>query len=636
MKILKLLLVVFSFYLFINSSSQEIGDIHLLDEVEISTSRYNSSLKNTPEIVRVISKQEIAQLKTNSLGEVLDYVAGINVETGTGGGFPKRAVASMNGFPAQYSLILINGTRVLTDHIHSGQNINLIPVEAIERIEVIKSASSSQYGSDALAGIINIITQQAGDHPEAVIYGEAGSYNTYRTGASVKAPINENIGFYSFVEYEESDGMKLIAPESRIGLMGYSSLIMSNRLTANVSNNFKIDAWVKAMKTTMDWTNGLNHGSLVVPNINLDYKINDNFSVFGKLAYTKWESERNAERNSVFRPEIWSVYKAGDNHTFIGGADFFLHDFERRLVERNTQEGIGVFLQHEYSFNNKLVMLSAVRMDAIENLQAVFTPKFSALYRFSSNFNLRASISRGFHAPTVQEMYEYGFGHGGTALRFGNPDLKPEYSTSYSLGADLNIFDNLFVNAGIHYSNVDNMIVPVYMGAWSEDSTKDVWMRQNILKAEIITAEIGVNWYFMPDYSLNISYNYSDNFTKDDLAQQLPYKPGQGLNIRLNAKQNLSNSVSINQFISFRTVHGRSAWKWAPSSDNPQDDATGLIIDLDDYQKLDAGFGISLKNKYQFYFNVSNILGQDIQHLDDAFFIIYGEPIYKFGIKLNL
>ena len=625
-------IIIFGFDISVLSQENSI----VLDEVEISSTRNNSKLKNSPEIIRIVTKHEIAQLKTNTLGDVLDYVAGINVETGTGGGFPKRAVASMNGFPAQYSLVLIDGARVLTDHIHSGQNINLIPVESIERIEVIKSASSAQYGSDALAGVINIITKKAGDYPEALFYGEVGSYNTYRTGASVKTNINENVGFYSFVEWEESDGIKLIEPKNRVDLMGYSSLILSNRLTANLSEKISIDAWVKAMQTTMDWTNGDNHGSLLVPNINMDYKLNEKVSLHGKIAYTKWQSERNAERNSLFRPELWTNYQISDNNNLIIGADFFLHDFERRLVERNTQQGIGMFVQNEHSFNNRLVLLAAIRMDAIENLNAVFTPKVSLLYRLNSHLNIRSAVSRGFHAPTVQEMYEYGFGHGGTALRFGNPDLNPEYSTSYSLGADFDFSSKLFINASIYYSNIDNMIVPVYMGAWSEDSTKDVWMRQNILKTDIVTAELGIMWYFLPNYSINMSYNYSDNFTKDNLAQQLPYKPGQGLNLRFNGKQNLRGNISTNQFVSLRTVHGRSAWKWSPSGENAHDDATGLIIELEDYQKLDAGFGISFKNKYDIYFSVSNILGQDLQHLDDAFFVIAGEPIYKVGMKINL
>jgi outer membrane receptor for ferrienterochelin and colicin len=615
--------------------TQELDNIHILDEVEISTNRNNSLLKNSPEIVRIVTKQEISQLRTNSLGEVLDYVAGINVETGTGGGFPKRAVASMNGFPEQYSLILINGTRVLTDHIHSGQNINLIPVEAIERIEVIKSASSVQYGSDALAGVINIITQKAGDHPEAIIYGEGGSYDTYRTGASVKTPITENIGFYSFVEYEESDGMKLLEPEKRIDLMGYTSLVLSNRVTANLSDKFSMDAWIKAMQTTMDWTDGDNHGSLFVPNINMDYRLNEKVSVHGKIAYTKWKSERNSERNSVFRPELWTNIKISKNNSLLAGADFFLHDFARKLVERNTQNGAGIFVQNEHNFKNKFILLTAIRMDVIENLNPVFTPKLSMLYNLNSYLNLRASISRGFHAPTVQELYEGGYGHGGTALRFGNPDLIPEYSTSYSFGTDFNISNNLFITASVNYSNVDNMIVPVYMGTWSEDTTKDVWMRQNILKAEIITTDIGINWYFIPGYSVSLSYNYSDNFTEDNQAQQLPYKPGQGFNFRFNGRQNISKNWSTNQFVSFRTMHDRSAWKWSPSSDNANDDATGLIYNLDDYQKLDAGVGISFKNKYDIYFNVSNIFGQDIQHMDDAFFIIDGEPVYRFGVKFR-
>jgi outer membrane cobalamin receptor len=257
----------------------------VLDEVEITASRNERLLKNSPEIIRVISQTEIKQLNTNDLSVILDYAAGINIETGTGAGFAKRGVASMNGFPAQYTLVLINGTKILSDHVHTGQNLNFVPVEEIERIEIIKSAASAQYGSDALAGIINIITKTAGTVPTATIYGDLGSYNTYRTGASVQTPINSKTGMYNFIEYEESDGVKLLAPISRVGQMGYNSLNFTSRLTTIIGSKLKLDAWIKTVDNTMQWKDATNDSRLFIPNVLLTYQINENWHQTNKLRW---------------------------------------------------------------------------------------------------------------------------------------------------------------------------------------------------------------------------------------------------------------------------------------------------------------------------------------------------------------
>jgi outer membrane receptor for ferrienterochelin and colicins len=458
----------------------------VLDEVEITASRNERLLKNSPEIIRVISQTEIKQLNTNDLSVILDYAAGINIETGTGAGFAKRGVASMNGFPAQYTLVLINGTKILSDHVHTGQNLNFVPVEEIERIEIIKSAASAQYGSDALAGIINIITKTAGTVPTATIYGDLGSYNTYRTGASVQTPINSKTGMYNFIEYEESDGVKLLAPISRVGQMGYNSLNFTSRLTTIIGSKLKLDAWIKTVDNTMQWKDATNDSRLFIPNVLLTYQINENSTINIKTSYTHWFNETNTEDSHLLKPEIWYSAKLGSKNNLLAGGDFSLISFTRSKVDKNTQRMLGFFVQDDHSFNEKIIASAALRMDVVQFNEPVFTPKVSLLFKQTENLRFRTSFSQGFHSPTIHEMYEVGFGHAGTALRFGNPDLKPEHSSTFALGIDYDFKDKLFFNISGFYSNITNMIVPVYMGAWSVDTTKDVWMRQNILKAEIM------------------------------------------------------------------------------------------------------------------------------------------------------
>lgn len=631
-----LLCSIFVFYIiFTNIESFAQDDPIILDEVEISSTRNDQLLKNSPEIIRVITQAEIKSLNITETSEILDYVAGVNIETGTGSGFPNRGIAAINGMPAQYTLVLLNGNRILSDHIHSGQNINFIQVEEIERIEVIKTASSAQFGSDAFAGVVNIITKSASTKSSSLFFGEYGSYKTYNTGASVETNLNENTGVHTFLSYKESDGMPLLAPANRIGKMGYNSLNLSQRISSDIGGIIKIDAWLKYINSTMQFRDDLSKCYLFMPNLSMRYSLNERSFLSLKLAFSKWNSETNSENNEIFRPEMFYSIKISDKNTLIAGSDLAVHSFTRTSVDLHIQRMIGIFVQDEHRFADKFSTLASVRMDKVQNSSMVFTPKVALLYDLNNEFKFRISASRGYHAPSVQELYEHGYGHGGTAYRFGNPDLKPEYSTSFGLGLDYNKNNKLFINVGGFYSIVTNMIVPVYSGPWEQDTSKDVWMRQNILEAQIISADISLLWYLTNNYNVLVSYNFADNIAKSEDAQQLPYNPGQSFNVKFTAKQDIKNFI-ISEFISLRSVYGRSAWNWKPESGTNPTNPYGLITELANYQKLDAGINICYKKKYNLYFNVGNILGQDIENLDDAYTVIEGEPVYKVGVKLAI
>jgi hypothetical protein len=120
------------------------------------------------------------------------------------------------------------------------------------------------------------------------------------------------------------------------------------------------------------------------------------------------------------------------------------------------------------------------------------------------------------------------------------------------------------------------------------------------------------------------------------LSQQLPYNPGQGINAKLYANQNIGKRITISEYVSLRAVFNRSAWNWKPATGTDPTNPNGLITELADYQKLDAGINLCFDKKYNVYFNVGNILGQDIENLDDAYTVIDGEPVYKVGVRIDL
>lgn len=606
-----------------------------LTDVVVTATRSETLLKNTPEVIRVITSKEIKKLNPTSVGEILNYVSGINVESGTGSGLPKRSIVNMNGFPANYILVLVDGEKLLSDHIHSGQNLELIPVESIERIEVIRGASSAQYGSDALGGILNIITKKCADEEKIEFNLNAGSYQTYSAGVSALIPISERLKNSAYIGWEKSNGMDIIAPTHRIGNMGYNNFSFMDKINLNISDGTKANANINYIRINNQWQGENKYSYLISPNIGLSHELSRNFNLSAKVSYQKWESEQSEEINELVHPEIVFNYFDIKNNSLHFGVDYKNSEFKRTGVNQRSQYSYGGFIQDEYIFSGKLNVMVALRFDKVESIDLVISPKISVLYKPIEEARFRLSAAKGFHAPTVQELYELGYGHGGAALRFGNENLNPEYSTTFTFGGEFIISSNIKLLLNSYYSRITDMIIPVYKGAWEVDDTKDVWMRENIHEAEMYGAELVVRVNLFDNYMFEGGYTFSEN-KDEDSGRQLPYNPGSSEYLKVFFTQPISQSISFQGFAGIKIIHGRSAWNWKPASDSGVDDPFGIITKLADYQKFDAGIMFSIENRYSIYLNVYNILGQEVEQLDDCFTVLKGEPTLKSGIKYQL
>lgn len=619
-------------FFFVKSIAQ-MHDTIAIEEVVVSSTRNKTLLKETPEILHIITAYEIAALNINSTGEMLEYLTGINVETGTGSGFPERSIVSLDGFPANYTLVLINGTRLLTEHIHTGQNIDLIPPECIQRIEILKGAASAQYGSDAMGGIVNIVTKKAGESPQASVSFSAGNYESFHAALSVRTPVNKKLSIASFQNYKQSAGMPIKAPAHRIGQMGYTKFTTLNSIQYKINEKASLYTEMLYIKNSMEFMNDNKYGTMFMPVADYKHTISNNITATLRLKYSQWEAEQSNEKNKQFHPEIFVNLTAFESHHFTCGGDFRYNTFARSAVLGKTQKAFGSFIQDEVKLN-KISLLTALRFDKIESITPVISPKFAIMYQPIKAMKLRLSMARGFHAPTIQELYEEGYGHGGRAYRFGNRDLEPEYSITTTASLEYKPFSKLQILVYGYYNTIDNMITPVYSGIWEENpdtsTTIDKWVRTNIHKAEIYGVETTIRYRLNKELCLESGYNYAQNINKST-DKPLPYSPGESFYTKLTGKHIFTSKLGLSYFISLRATKNRSVWNWKPSGDQNFDNTDGLITQLHDYQMLNAGLKIIRKKQTELYLNVENILGQDIEKLDDLLTVINGEPVWRIG-----
>jgi outer membrane receptor for ferrienterochelin and colicins len=624
---------------FLNSFSQTniTSENHDIEEVMVTGSRSPKLLKETPEIMHVITANDIEQLNVNSTGEILEYLTGVNVESGTGSGYPKRSIVSLDGFPANYTLVLVDGIRLLSEHIHTGQNVDIIPPENIERIEVIKGAASAQYGSDAMGGVVNIITKKAKDKTEASLSASVGSYETYASTISFRTPIKDKVSISTFANYEESDGVPLNAPSHRIGHMGYGKFSTMNNANWAINKKSSLNANVFFSHNRMDFSGEDVFGKMFMTSADYTNKLGENLKAVARLKYSHWDSEQSDEDNNEFNPEVYFSYNKIKNNIITAGTDFKHIQFTRTSVTEHTQDAIGAFVQDEIKLN-KFSFLFALRFDKVEDINTVLTPKIAVMFQAKENLRLRASLGRGFHAPSLQELYEEGYGHSGSAYRFGNPDLEPEYSLTSTFSVEYEPVKNLQLLADAYYSKISDMITPVYSGVWEENpdtTTIYKWVRTNIHEAKIYGFEGTIRYRLQNMLTFEGGYTYTHN-ENSSTGGQLPYYPGESFFSKISYAKKHSSKLSSSYFITLRATKNRSAWNWKPDSDAESDNADGLITDLDDYQLLSAGIKFTYNKKVNIFLNAANLLGQDIQQLDDVFTELDGEPTFKVGCLINL
>ena len=604
-----------------------------LDTVVVTADRREGPLKDTAEIIEVVSSDDIRRMNPSSTGELLEAVAGLNTESGTGSGFPRRSIVSLNGMPAQYTLVLLNGQKLLTEHIHTGQNVDMIPPEAIERVEIIKTAASALYGSDAIAGVVNIITKRDARAPAAKAYASYGSRRSLNTGMGVSTPLGEGARVSMFADWDRTDGLRVLAPQHRLDNMGYGRISLLNHAEMAFGPRVVADVFFNYFQNKMDWQGGEVHSRLLMPKAALHADVTDNWRVTGAVEYTSWESDLSTEQNELLLPKLFATWKgwAGRNQLTFGG-DYRHHWFQRTgLDETMTQWGYGAFVHDALKLNDAWSFSASGRVDHVDGLEPVFSPKVAALFRPIDELGLRLAVGRGFHAPTVQELHEQAYGHSGAALRFGNPDLEPETSTAFSLSVEATPRRSLelFANGYLHL--VENFIAPKYQGAWDEDPTKDMWVRSNILKAWIYGGELSARWTPLRWLRLETGYSYAGN-QDESSDKQLQFHPGHALFGRIDLRFAFATRYRVKVFGKAHHRAGRSAWSWKPAEDAGRDDEQGHITELADYTLLDAGAELSYR-RYTAFVTVTNLLSEDIERLDDALTVLDGAPLARAGLR---
>lgn len=431
-----------------------------IEKITVTANKFEQSINDVLASVNVIERAEIEASNVRDLPTLLSTRVGFQVNPN--GGFGQNTGVSLRGTGSGDTLILIDGVR--TGSATLGQKaLNNVPLNSIERIEIIKGSRAAVYGSDALAGVINIITRESDNLSLSATFG-SDSYQNYQVAGSVKsddittafnagfektdnfdvlqgvAPDedgyeNKNLGFkvnYTDTHYGD---FKLLGQYSE-GYADYDSSFSpaDSTIERDDFKNYQLSAgWSK------NYTNQTH-------SIDLALSTDDSDNTYVDFLVGPTTSTFITKRTQI---DYNGQYLLSNELNISGGINWYNDDVSHssQLFVEDSRDVLAVFVGAYYDADKVLANLT-VRQDDDEQFGDETTYTAAAGYHLSEDATFRTSQSTGFKAPTFNDLYY---------PLYGNPDLQPEKSVNRELGLSVD-FDIAQVDIAVFRNDIEDKI----------------------------------------------------------------------------------------------------------------------------------------------------------------------------------
>lgn len=536
------------------ATSAQAADIAPLGTVVVTGTRSEKRLDETPVATEVVDRKEIERMQARTLKDALENVPGLQISEIHGkSGF----AVSMQGMTSDQVLVLIDGLPISAS-TGSSVDVSQYLLTEVERIEVVKGASSAQYGSSAMGGVINVITRRIAAGFSAAATADMGSYGPQNVGspasshgnvrlsgggekwrASVAADVLDNKGF-SIAPDEWARQGDAIRREQYSGRIEW---------LPTAAGSFWLDASSYRETDTQRYT------YYAPPNFVPQRKTED--ITRERLTYGgQWRFDNGVQarlaalvedytsRSHEFSSEVRTGNRAAALRTEHASLQFDLPAWRRQLWqfgadvhrERLHQSANGVselasdaqrtsnelFVQNDILFNDTWEMVLGLRAQDDSDFGSHFAPKVGLRANLPTGDAwktvLRANFGQAYRVPNLKERH-YLFDH--SALGYvvlGNPDLKPETSNSLQLGGTTTWNERLTLHANLFHNRVRDLI-QTDMDHFTVVNGIAAYTYRNIARARTQGLETGARWQASPALALNAGYTFTDSQDLDTGAE---------------------------------------------------------------------------------------------------------------------
>lgn len=531
-----------------------------LEEVVVTGTRSPHALADVPVETLVIPREEIERAAVRNLPQLLRTLPGTSATNLDDTLASDNLRLTLRGLQLNegYGLILVDGQRVhggLGAHGDYGISLNQIPLSMIERIEVVRGASSALYGADAMAGVINIITRPV----PASAGGSAGvSYGIYdvlsRAGvdavnptrrsalvhANLGAPVGQASGVLLHFAHQSDEGADQNPQDTRrdavrakwrtalsdvwsVELAG--DLAWSRRETFSQPARFDRKLDDSRMAAALRYKDDVHAWNLSGYRFNQDFEQGYEGFLhgyrFGDIGYDQAES-------------VYTYF--GEGHWLTLGAeaqrqrlDYQFNNYrngvlEARIPVKENIEIYSLFVQDEiWLLDERLVLVPGVRFEDHSRFGGEFNPKFSASLRTDEATTWRASVGRAFKSPTIRQLYYEGLYRHGDNYVESNPNLDPETAVNANLNLEQSwLGGRLWTSLGVFRTDLKNKVIQVDTGRDFEGIP--IQSYENVQKARIQGAELSFRAAGSHGFFLRGSAAWTSTENRDT-GLDLPYVP---------------------------------------------------------------------------------------------------------------
>lgn len=507
----------------------QLQDAPSSNEIVVTPLRAPQAVSKTGSSVTVITREEIENKAAKSIVDVLRPVEGVFVSER--GGIGGTTTITLRGAKPSQTLVMIDGVRV-GDPTSTGGEFDFggYSPSDIERIEILRGPQSALYGSDAMGGVINIVTRKGVGKPKASLTVEGGSYGTVLGRAAVSgsqgdfnyafslngartdgfSSVGYRIGRYNIYAPLENDPAQKLNGSARLGWDGGQGYNLEAGYLGFWANSHFDDTWSGANDpmnrqksfTNQFWTKGTATG--------LDGRMTTSLNLFANRTdrYMTFSSGISDFRGERYGAELQNNFKINDAFLLISGLQTQNETAKivSGLLPRN-QSPLAIDVDANQATNSAFTTLNWTptapwsfsiggRVDDVQGVDTFWTWRGTAAYDLTSTTKLRSSIGTGAKAPSLYQMYSiYG------PIANNMPALQPEYNFGIDAGIDQTFLEGRATLSGtVFWSKYRNMI----------DFDNQTWTYYNVDRAVLSGFEASGRYNIMPgQWLLKASYTYT-------------------------------------------------------------------------------------------------------------------------------
>ncbi|NOQ27920.1 MAG: TonB-dependent receptor [Bacteroidales bacterium] len=497
-----------------------------INAVVITGTRTERELKNVPILTNIVGRNQIESTGSASILDALSLsLPSINFHSGTMG-----ASMQLAGLEGKYTVFLIDGEKI-SGEINGNIDYNRIKTANIERIEIVKGASGLLYGSNAIGGVVNIITKKPKQAVEATIGSRYSNFNQIDADASVGINIKKFSSKTSF-SYNKTDGYDLVPysvdSSKRRTQEAFDSKTLNQKLEYKASEKLNFEAtgnYYERERFNSEGKGIHKKDYDYTYNLKSTYRINTKNTVSAAWHSDKYITKDVEEffddrefvdyENTSSNARVTGTFNILEKNTLNTGIEYVEDKlFSKRIEEKRKQiSEIIFYTQDEYDVCSYFTAIAGIRanINSVYGFHAV--PQVSGMFKLSS-MKIRAGYSMGYRSPGLKELYMIFSPVPIIEIR-GNSDLMPETANYFTVSAE---YSKSIFNASlsVYQNNIENMIKEV------QDLTDTrIWVYENIKNVSVTGIDFNLRAKLNYGFSINGSYSYVDSENETSGSQML-------------------------------------------------------------------------------------------------------------------